>query len=125
MDGVIEVRQIDHKRLHWRANVAGVEKEWHAEITDQTPDRRIAWKDLRGADNAGAVLFDAAPEGTRVTLKLRYDPEGAAENVGDALGFVTRRVKGDLERFKEFIEARGRATGAWRGEIHGQHVQKG
>jgi len=122
MEGVLEVRQLDDKRLHWRAKVGGAEKEWHAEIVDQVPDRRIAWRSMRGAENAGAVLFDAVPNGTRVTLKIRYDPEGAGEKVGDALGFVSRRVEGDLERFKEFIEERQRATGGWRGEIHGREV---
>ncbi|HSD26060.1 MAG TPA: SRPBCC family protein [Vicinamibacteria bacterium] len=125
MEGVLEVRQLDDKRLHWRARVGGVEKEWHAEIVDQVPDRRLAWRSLRGAENAGAVLFDAVPNGTRVTLKLRYDPEGAGESVGDALGFVSRRVEGDLERFKKFIEQRQHATGAWRGEIHGSEVNPG
>jgi uncharacterized membrane protein len=124
MEGVEEVRQLDDKRLHWRAKIAGVEREWHSEIVDQVPDRRIAWRNLRGAENAGAVLFDSVPEGTRVTLKLRYEPEGATENVGDALGFVSRRVSGDLERFKDFIEQRGRETGGWRGEIHGRTVNR-
>ena len=100
MEGVDEVRQLDDKRLHWRATIGGVEKEWHADIVDQVPDRRIAWKNLRGAENAGAVLFESVPEGTKVTLKLTYEPEGARENVGDALGFVSRRVEGDLDRFK-------------------------
>jgi uncharacterized membrane protein len=122
MEGVLQVRQLDEKRLHWRAKIGGVEKEWHSEIVDQVPDRRIAWKNLRGAWNAGAVLFEPAPEGTRVTLKLVYEPEGAAENIGDKLGFVSRRVEGDLQRFKDFMEERGRASGAWRGEIHGQKV---
>jgi uncharacterized membrane protein len=124
MEGVLQVRQLDDKRLHWRAKVGGSEKEWEAEIVDQVPDQRIAWKNLLGAQNAGAVLFEAVPEGTKVTLKLVYEPEGVTEVVGDALGFLTRRVKGDLERFKEFMEDREKATGAWRGEIHGQTVQK-
>jgi len=122
MEGVLEVRQLDDKRLHWRARIGGVEKEWHAEIVDQVPDRRVAWRNLRGAENAGAVLFDSVPDGTQVTLKLVYEPEGATETVGDALGVVGRRVEGDLGRFKDFIEDRQRATGAWRGEIHGRAV---
>lgn len=122
MDGVQEVRQLDDKRLYWRARVAGTEREWQSEIVDQTPDRRIAWKNITGAENAGAVLFEVAPKGTLVTLKLVYAPEGAAESIADALGFVSRRVKGDLERFKQFMDDRRRATGGWRGEIHGKSV---
>ena len=123
MEGIVEVRQIDDKRLFWRANVAGAEREWHAEITDQTPDTRIAWKSLTGAENGGAVLFDACQDGkTKVTMRMQYNPEGFTENVGDALGFVGRRVQGDLERFRDLIEERGRASGGWRGEIHGSEV---
>jgi uncharacterized membrane protein len=125
MEGVEEVRQLDDKTLFWRAKIGGAVKEWDADIVDQTPNRRIAWKSRSGAQNAGAVLFAQTDEGTLVTLKLVYEPEGATETVGDALGFVSRRVEGDLHRFKEFIEERQRATGAWRGEIHGREVRKG
>ncbi len=124
MDGVLEVRQLDDKRLYWKAKIAGGEREWQSEIVDQTPDTRIAWKSVTGAESAGAVLFEGAPGGTRVTLKLVYGPDGAAENIADALGFVSRRVKGDLDRFKRFMEDRRKATGGWRGEIHGQEVTR-
>jgi uncharacterized membrane protein len=118
MEGVREVRQLDDKRLHWRAEVAGKEKVWDAEITEQTPDQRIAWRSRSGAPNAGVVTFHRLGDGTtRVMLQLEYEPEGVTENVGDALGFVSRRVEADLRRFKEFIESQGRETGAWRGEI--------
>jgi uncharacterized membrane protein len=118
MEGVEEVRQLTDTRLHWRANIWGKTEEWEAEIYEQIPDRRIAWRSVAGAPNAGAVSF--APAGankTRVTLALNYQPLGAVEKVGDALGIVSARVEGDLKRFRDFIEERGRATGAWRGEI--------
>jgi uncharacterized membrane protein len=93
-------------------------------ITDQTPDVRVAWKSTSGADNAGAALFQpTGDDQTQVTLRIDVDPEGFVENVGDKIGAVDRRVKGDLERFKEFMEGSGQATGAWRGEIHGQEVR--
>jgi uncharacterized membrane protein len=124
MEGVEEVRQIDDKHLYWRAKIGGVEREWHAEIVDQVPDQRIAWRGVTGVAPSGAVLFEPLPDGrTDVTLRLRYEPEGVAENVGSALGLLGARVEGDLKRFKEFIEERGRATGGWRGEIHGDKVQ--
>ena len=125
MEGVVEVRQLDDKRLYWRANIGGAEREWHAEITDQTPDRRIAWKSLTGPEHGGAVLFRPVADGqTEVSLRIKYDPKGFTENVGDALGFVSRRVQGDLERFRDFMDERGRATGGWRGEIHGDQVNR-
>jgi hypothetical protein len=49
--------------------------------------------------------------------QFEVEPEGITEQVGDKLGFVKRRAKGDLERFKDLIESRGRETGAWRGEV--------
>jgi len=118
MEGVEEIRQLDDTRLHWRTNVGGKEKEWDAVITEQIPDQRIAWKNTTGAKNAGVVTFHhISDKTTRVMLQLEYDPEGIVENVGDAIGVVSSRVRGDLERFKEFIEARGSETGAWRGKV--------
>jgi uncharacterized membrane protein len=123
MEGVERVVQRDDRTLDWTAKIAGQTKEWTAEITDQTPDVRIAWKSTAGDENGGAVLFQALDAGTtRLTLKLDADPEGPIETVGANLGFLERRVKGDLERFKAFIQSRGSATGAWRGEIHGEKV---
>ena len=120
MNGVQAVRQLDDRRLHWRAEVGGVDKEWNAEITEQVPDQRIAWHSTSGARNAGVVTFHHLTDTTtRIMLQLDYDPEGVVENVGDAVGAVGMRVRGDLARFKEFIESRQRETGAWRGTIEG------
>jgi len=122
MEGVKEVRQLDDKRLRWRAAIGGKEKEWESEIVEQRPDERIAWTSRGGAWNSGVVTFHRLDDTrTKVMLQVDYDPEGVVENVGDALGVVRGRIKDDLEHFKEFIERRGRETGAWRGEIqHGQ-----
>lgn len=118
MEGVKEVTQLDEKRLHWKAEIAGQEKEWNAEITEQTPDQRIAWTSRSGAPNGGVVTFHRlSDDKSKVMLQLDYDPQGFVENLGDTLGVVSLRVQGDLERFKEFIEKRGRETGAWRGRV--------
>ena len=124
MDGVEQVTQMDDKTLAWTASIAGQRRRWMAEITDQTPDTRIAWKSTSGTENAGAVLFEPLDDRrTKVILRMDVDPEGFVENVGDLIGAVDRRVKGDLERFKAFIERHDTATGAWRGEIHGDEVR--
>ncbi|HMF85209.1 MAG TPA: SRPBCC family protein, partial [Nitrospiraceae bacterium] len=118
MEGVKEVTQLDDTRLHWKAAIAGQEKEWDAEITEQTPDQRIAWTSRGGAINGGVVTFHRLSDArSKVMLQLEYAPQGVVESVGDALGVVSLRVQGDLERFKEFIEKRGRETGAWRGRV--------
>ena len=118
MQGIDEVRQLDDRRLHWRAKIGGQEKTWDAEITEQVPDDRIAWRARSGAANAGVVTFHRLGDSrTRIMLQLEYEPEGVVEKVGDAVGVVSTRVEGDLRRFKDFIESRGRETGSWRGEI--------
>jgi uncharacterized membrane protein len=118
MEGVEEVRQLDDKHLHWKAKVGGKVQEWDAEITEQIPDQKIAWRSISGAPNGGVVTFNyLGPNTTRVLLSIDYDPQGVAESAGAALGFMDRQVKGDLERFKRFIESRGQETGAWRGTI--------
>lgn len=118
MEGVEEVRQLDDTHLHWVANIGGKRVEWDATITDQVPDKRIAWYSEGERKQSGIVLFEPVNENTtRVTLRIDYEPEGIVEESGDKLGFVSRRVEGDLKRFKEFIESRGRETGAWRGTV--------
>src|SRR5688572_20481864 len=123
MEGVKQVRQLDDKTLEWTAEIAGNEETWRAEIDEQTPDQRIAWHSTDGASNAGVVTFHRLDEGkSRVMLQLDFDPEGPIQNLGTALGVPQRRIEGDLERFKEFIESRGTETGAWRGEIEQNRV---
>lgn len=118
MEGVESVRQLTDSTMHWKANIAGVTQEWKAEISEQVPDQRIAWHSISGAHHAGVVSFHRLNDNTtRVMLQIEYDPQGFIENVGVALGMVERRMKGDMERFKDFIERRGEETGAWRGEI--------
>jgi uncharacterized membrane protein len=121
MEGVESVTQMGDDRVHWIADIAGVRREWDATITEQHPDERVAWAATEGAENAGVVTFHRIDEETtRLMLQLDFEPEGFVEAAGDALGFVRRRAAGDLERFKEFIEARGSETGAWRGDIDQQ-----
>jgi len=124
MEGVEEVRQLDDKRLQWRAEIAGRQERWEAEITSQVPDEKIAWRSITGAENAGIVTFHpVGGDRTEVHLRIEYEPEGVVETAGDLLGLVSARVEGDLERFKQFIESRGDETGAWRGHIHAGEVK--
>ena len=119
MEGVEDVRQDGDTRLHWIATVGGKRAEWEAEIVEQEPDTRIAWRSLDGRETSGVVSFDKlGDERTAIRLAMTYRPEGALERAGSAAGLDARRVRGDLERFKELIESRGAESGAWRGEIH-------
>ena len=124
MDGVERVDQKDTTHLHWVANIGGKRKEWDAEITEQQPDRKVAWRATSGAENGGQVTFESLGSSrTRVKVRMDVDPEGIVENIGQAVGVPQRQVKEDLERFKKFIESRGSETGAWRGEVDGGDVK--
>ena len=118
MEGVEEIRQIDDTHLHWVAEFGGTRHEWDAEITEQSPDERVAWRNTDGKDNAGVVTFHRLSDTrSKVMVQMDFVPEGLKEKLGDAIGAPDRRVKGDLQRFKEMIESRGQETGAWRGEV--------
>ena len=115
MEGVESVRQIDDTHLEWTAEIAGARRQWEAEITEQRPDERVAWRNTDGKDNAGVVTFHRISDATtRIMVQMDYVPEGITEKVGSATGVPDRQVKGDLERFK----GRGSETGAWRGEVN-------
>jgi uncharacterized membrane protein len=123
MDGVEEVRQLDETHLHWVAEIGGHREEWDAEITEQSPDERIAWKATGGKHNAGVVTFHRLDnQRCKIMLHLDWESEGLIEKLGSAIGQDDRQVKDDLERFKKLIESRGAETGAWRGEVeHSAH----
>jgi len=123
MDGVETVTQLTDTKSHWVTRIAGVEREFDTEVTEQTPDQRIAWTSTEKPKQAGVVTFHRIEDGvTRVMLQMDFEPEGVLEKAGDALGIVKRRITGDLERFKSFIEERGAPTGAWRGEVEQDKV---
>jgi len=123
MAGVKQVSQLDDRTLYWKAQVGGRIEEWTAEIIEQTVDECIAWRSITGAMNSGIVTFQPVDgEHTRVTVRMKYDPKGVMESLGDSLGFMSHRISGDLNRFKSFIEGRNAPTGSWRGEIHGRKV---
>lgn len=119
MEGIKEVRQVTQEQSHWVAEVAGEREEWDARITEQIPDERIAWTSISGSTrHAGVVTFERlSDDRTKVTVQFEYEPDGVKELVGEALGLLDRRVEGDLERFKEFVESRPSPIGAWRGTI--------
>lgn len=118
MGGVEAVTQITDDTLHWKVEIAGVEREFDTTITEQTPDHRIAWKTTDGPEHAGVVTFHKIDDDTtRVALQMDYDPEGFLENAADKLGLVDTRIGLDLDNFKELIEDRKAASGAWRGVI--------
>lgn len=117
MEGVREVTQLDETHLRWRAEVGGREETWTADIDEQILDKRVAWHSTSGAKNAAVVTFHrVADDRTRVMARFDYDAHGATE-VASAVALDSARVKGDLQRFKEFIEKRASETRAWQGKV--------
>lgn len=119
MDGVEEVTQLDDTHNHWTTKIGGVRREFDTEIVDQLPDERIAWRTVGGdIKQMGMVHFQSVDDAhTRVELVMDIASSGPAEKAADVLGMVDRRVKGDMRRFKEFIESRGGESGSWRGRV--------
>jgi uncharacterized membrane protein len=112
LEGVKEVKQLNATRFHWKAEVAGQDKEWDTEITEQTADQRLAWTSSGGAIKGWVVTFHRLTDTrSKVMLRLEYEPDGFVEHTGDALEVVSSRAQGDLERFKELVETRWRASG--------------
>jgi uncharacterized membrane protein len=125
MEGVEDVAQLDDTHLRWRGDVGGKSEEWETEITEQIPDERVAWKTTKGTGPHGVVTFHRLEDQrSKVTVQMDYEPEGMTEKLGSAVGLDSRRVKGDLERFRDMIEERGRETGAWRGEVRQEHARR-
>jgi uncharacterized membrane protein len=119
MDGVKSVEQFDDTHLRWVAEVGGQSRDWQAEIVEQVPEQRIAWRATDGDGPNGLVSFEPLGEDTTlVTVEMSYEPEGMKEQLGAKVGLDSRQVKEDLNRFKELVETMGSETGAWRGEVH-------
>jgi uncharacterized membrane protein len=120
MEGIQSVRQLDDTHVQWVAEIRGKTSRWTTEITEQQPDKKVAWKTIDGeVKNDGVVNFEQIAGGqTRVNVQMDVEGESTVENVAaDLLGVVKRQVRGDLERFKQLIESRDEETGAWRGEV--------
>lgn len=119
LDEVESITQIDDTHTRWKVRVGGVEREFNAEITEQHPDERVAWRSMNGdTDHAGVVTFHRlSDDETRVTVQLDWQPEGFVEKAGALVGAGSHAVKKDLRNFKEFIEGRGAETGGWRGDV--------
>ncbi|MFE1251536.1 SRPBCC family protein [Streptomyces sp. NPDC058735] len=119
MEGVEEIRQVDDRHNHWTTKIAGVRREFDTEIVDQLVDERVTWRTTSGdIHQRGSVRFERVDDThTRVELVMDIETSGAAEKAADMTGTIDRRIKGDMKRFKQYIEERGAESGAWRGRI--------
>jgi len=118
MEGVDDVQQRDDTRLHWVATIGGRTAEWDAKILEQHPDKQISWISEDGKKTRGTVTFEPLGDSkTLIRLSMSYQATGPIEQIGSAAGLDVKRVRGDLQRFKDLIESRGTESGEWRGEV--------
>lgn len=127
LQDVEAVQQLDDTHLHWTTRMSNRTVEWDAEITEQQPDRCIAWRNVSGPQNAGKVeVQSTGADKARVTLTLEAEPAqvpGSPNGYGESE--MTQRLQQDLARMKQFLESRGSETGAWRGEVHDARLASG
>ncbi|MEO6532337.1 MAG: SRPBCC family protein [Pseudolysinimonas sp.] len=119
LEHVESITQTDATHTMWKVNIGGQVREFAAEITEQHPDERVAWNSTGGeVDHAGVVTFHKLDHAlTRVTVQIDWQPDGLLEKIGSATGVASHVVKEELEHFKEYIEKKGSADGAWRGDV--------
>ncbi|MEU4475568.1 SRPBCC family protein [Micromonospora sp. NPDC023888] len=107
-----EIRTTGDRTSHWSASAPfGKNVEWDAEIVDETPGEKIAWRSTGNADvpNAGTVRFVPAPDGvsTEVHVVLSYNIPGGAIGKAVAKYFGEephQQLDDDLRRLKQVLE---------------------
>src|SRR3954469_4308187 len=118
MHRVQRVEQRDDAHVAFHSKVWGINRMWEAEIVEQRPDERIVFKSVNGVQITGVVTFhDMAERLTRIELNIDVDPDGPIERIARGTRMIKRAARGDLKRFKAYVEMHEDETGAWRGEI--------
>ena len=125
MHRVDSVQQVDDSTVHISAKVWGVTKEFDAEIVEQRPDERIEWHSEDGLMNSGVVTFHRlAPRLTRIEVTMDVKPDSLLEKAGRGMRFTKRAVRGDLHRFKAYVEMEEHSDKGWRGTIKNGDVKR-
>ena len=122
--GVESVDQTDEVNSNWRVKVFKSRRNWKASVTEQIPDRRIAWtsEGAKGTTKGVVTFHPLADDLTQVLLVIEYYPQGLFEKTGNIWRAGGRRARLDLKHFRRFVMMRGEETGSWRGEIRDGEV---
>ena len=125
MHRVDSVQQTDDSTVHFSTKVWGITKEFEAEIVEQRPDERIEWHSEDGLMHSGVVTFhQLAPRLTRIEVTLDVKPDSLLEKAGRGMRFTKRAVRGDLHRFKAYVEMEEHSDKGWRGTIEDGDVKR-
>src|SRR5215218_6922794 len=127
MKGVESVDPTDELNSNWRVKVFKSRRNWKATVTEQIPDRKIAWstEGAKGTTKGVVTFHPLADDLTQILLVMEYYPKGLFEKTGNIWRAQGRRTRLDLKHFRRFIMMRGEATGSWRGEIRDGEVVRG
>jgi uncharacterized membrane protein len=127
MHRVERIERRDHTTLMWHENIWGIRRSWEAQIIDQIPRERIAWRSTGGigSQTMGVVTFhELSARLTRILITLDVQPQGLFEQTASATRITRRALKSDLIRLKAFVELHDGAGSAapWRGTIQDGEV---
>ena len=105
MHRVLEVKEEEDNKIHWREKIWFSTREWDGEITDKRQNDRIAWKSVSGTQHSGVISFHRLEKNlTRVLVTIDFVPSGMIEKMASGMRFVKRAVEADLARFKAYVE---------------------
>ncbi|NYJ05610.1 SRPBCC family protein [Petropleomorpha daqingensis] len=124
MKGVESVDQTDDVGSNWRVKVFKSRRNLKGTVTEQIPDRKIAWTTdgAKGTVKGLVTFHPLADDLTQILLVMEYYPQGLFEKTGNIWRAQGRRARLDLKNFRRFLMMRGEATGSWRGEIRDGEV---
>jgi uncharacterized membrane protein len=118
-------QQIDDATVAFQAKIWGIKKRFEADILEQRPDQRIEWDVTQGYAHTGVVTFHKLSDRlTRVEVTLDIEPDSLLEKASRGMRFVKRAVRGDLHRFKAYVELEEESEGGWRGRIEDGRVKR-
>ncbi|MBA2947414.1 SRPBCC family protein [Streptomyces himalayensis] len=128
MKKVEVVEQTSDTELDWKAKIFLSTREWHSEILEQVPDKRIVWRSdaVKGYVDGAVTFHELAPDLTKVLLVLQYHPKGLFELSGNLWRAQGRRARLELKHYRRHLMTEAllhpEKVEGWRGEVHGGKV---
>ena len=125
MHRIESAEQVDETTVNFQAKMWGISKRFEAEIVEQRPDKRIEWNVTDGYAHTGVVTFHPLSDNlTRIDLSLDIQPSNLIDKASRGMRFAKRAVRGDLHRFKAYVELDEDDKDGWRGTIEDGEVKR-